>query len=359
MLTPLFAIEEGFPNIIHLGKVSLVDAAARIIAEKEQLLLKPTKKATIINFDIEGEEPIRRFNEWWRSQQGTWLHPLRWQIRNANPPKNKPFEFKISSWACFDALQPNHTWALAAIPSIDECKSLLDHALSIRSNHKFIKVCVRHGAEIRPRQIIDVLNNTCDRFRKYDLLWTSHYFSNEDTEWTLVVRNINHVDLHGDDRQIAQLKTESVLSMAESFGKQNVRVITGRGKHVNAKTGQRGVLARSLPKWIKDLPQIAKKAKRDKSGGMYHVELRQTVSVTIRAGTALPDAIALIALYLLMHGRVRLNMLPEVRAQIAPHILGALTILMRLLGSPIRSYDLCAEILLSLTRDKLPMFYPV
>jgi hypothetical protein len=185
-------------------------------------------------------------------------------------------------------------------PTPEQCKQLLHFAITeLRNSKRYIKVSVQNGPAITPRQVIDALmSRTNDQ---YALLWHQRHMTAEDQQFALYIQNLHHLDLHGFPVKVARSCTESTLAAAQRFDQDRVRVVTGRGNHVNP-NGQRGVLAAALPEWTKQ-----HKTTKDTAGGMYNVQLERAHRVTIPASHTLEEVITVITRSLLEHPRIRLD----------------------------------------------------
>lgn len=92
------------------------------------------------------------------------------------------------------------------------------------------------------------------------------------------------LDLHGLTQAAAHSRLIGFLHQAQAGGARFVLVITGKGKAVNAETGERGILRRMVPIWLSG-PELAslvagfdEAATPHGGAGALYVRLRRTRS---------------------------------------------------------------------------------
>ena len=91
-------------------------------------------------------------------------------------------------------------------------------------------------------------------------------------------KNPKLIDLHGvASAQVAQKRVSEFIRAAKSKRKEYVKVITGKGNHINHR-GQQGVLFKFLPDWIVHNASV-KGYKVSKEGGGYVIYLHPSLKV--------------------------------------------------------------------------------
>lgn len=364
-----FCCAEGPPTIIELKKEKSLDALyARILFIKDEVLRKEPKNATIVKF-IVMEQEASTFMAWFHKQTPTWRDPLSWglQSRGIDVPLSRSYELKFTNWTKLHSTQPDYTWELKnVLPTSLDCKTMLHHVIdTIRSRRKYIKVCVRNGTTITPKQVIDVFfGEMIQQNVIYSGMCHVRWHSLQDQEFTIFIQNVHHIDLHGSRNvQEARLRTESAIANAELFEQDHVRIITGRGNHVN-RNGQRGVLASALPKWTKDQEHIVSHLHKDDGGGMFNVGLKRTAKVELLLNDSIEKSLEKCILALIQNRRIRLKAQAQDEAtanEITKTWTHIIFKVMPAFGYHIRTMELAAHadgVLLSLDKEHMAMHFP-
>jgi TPR repeat protein len=96
------------------------------------------------------------------------------------------------------------------------------------------------------------------------------------------------VDLHGLSEVQAKSAVNAVIENARSFGWNDIRIVTGRGNHVNAK-GKRGTLYNNFKEWIKEVSSELTDVQQ--FDGYYEVTIKENMSICNPLQTLLNDNI--------------------------------------------------------------------